>query len=93
LGDGNNRTISGDLSLQFGEHQQLTATSIASGSRSSDGSDEKNGMAGQVSYAYSSKRQTFITQFEHFDRDFQMDTAFYNRTGITSNWTYYALNL
>ena len=47
-------------------------------------------MAGQVSYAYSSKHQAFVTQFEHYDKDFQMDTAFYNRTGISTNWTYYS---
>ena len=92
LGEGHNRVVAGDLSLQFGEHQQLTAASIASGSRNSDGGDERKGMAGQVSYSYSSKRQIFITQFEHFDKDFRMDTAFYNRTGITSNWTYYSYN-
>jgi hypothetical protein len=84
--------IAGDISLQFGEHQQLTATGLASGSRNFDGSDERNGMAGQVYYSYSSKRQYFATQVEHYDKDFQMDTAFYNRTGITSNWTFYSYN-
>ena len=34
-----------------------------------------------------------MSQFEHYDKDFQMDTAFYNRTGITTNWTYYRYNL
>ncbi|MDM7996772.1 MAG: DUF5916 domain-containing protein [Acidobacteriota bacterium] len=90
LGDGHNHVIAGDISLQFGEHQQLSATSIASGTRNSDGSNDRRGMAGQLSYSYSSKRQYFGTQVEHFDQDFQMDTAFYNRTGITANWTYYA---
>ncbi len=87
---GYNRVMAGDLSLQFGEHQQLSATAIATGTRDFDGSNERKGMAGQVSYAYSSKRQTFATQFEHYDKDFQMDTAFYNRTGISNNWTYYS---
>jgi hypothetical protein len=92
LGNGHNRVIAGDISLQFGEHQQLTATALASGSRNFDGSNERKGMAGQVSYFYSSKRQDFATQIEHYDKDFQMDTAFYNRTGITSNWTFYSYN-
>jgi hypothetical protein len=47
-------------------------------------------MAGQVSYSYNSKSQTFATQAEHYDKDFQMDTAFYKRTGVTENWTYYS---
>jgi Domain of unknown function (DUF5916)/Carbohydrate family 9 binding domain-like len=92
LGNGHNRVIAGDISLQFGDHQQLTATTMASGSRNFDGSNERKGMAGQVFYSYSSKRQYFATQVEHYDKDFQMDTAFYNRTGITSNWTFYSYN-
>ena len=31
-------------------------------------------------------------QAEHYDRDFQMDTAFYNRTGFTSGLTYNEVN-
>jgi len=92
LADGNNRVAAGDVSLRIGAHQQVTATAIASKSRNSDGSGERSGMAGQVFYSYSSKRQFFASQLEHYDRDFQMDTAFYNRTGITTNWTYYSLN-
>jgi hypothetical protein len=93
LADGYNRVLAGDLSLQFGKHQQLSATAITTGTRDSDGSNERSGMAGQASYSYSSKRQILLTQFEHYDKDFQMDTAFYNRTGITANWTYYSYNL
>ena len=93
LSNGYNRVISGDLSLQFGEHQQVSVTTLASSTREFDGSDQRTGMAGQASYSYSSKRQVLATQFEHYDKDFQMDTAFYNRTGITTNWTYYSYNL
>ncbi len=92
LGDGFNRVVAGDLSLQFGAHQQLSATAIASGARNFDGTNERSGMAGQASYSYNTKRQTFATQFEHYDKDFQMDTAFYNRTGITTNWSFYSYN-
>ncbi len=87
---GYNRVVAGDLSLQFGERQQFTATAIASGAREFDGSNRRTGMAGQVYYQYSSKRQLFSTQIEHYDKDFQMDTAFYNRTGITQSGTYYS---
>ncbi len=92
LGDGHNRVLAGDISLRFGEHQQLTATAIATKSRDFDGYGNRNGMAGQVYYAYRTRRQTFASQIEHYDKDFKMDTAFYNRTGITTHWTYYALN-
>jgi hypothetical protein len=93
LGDsGHNRVLAGDLSLQFGEHHQFSATAISTYSRDFDGSNQRKGMGGQASYYYDTKRQVFGTQFEHYDKDFQMDTAFYNRTGITSNWTYYSYN-
>jgi hypothetical protein len=29
---------------------------------------------------------------EHYDKDFQMDTAFYNRTGITTGWSFAAFS-
>jgi hypothetical protein len=59
LGSGHNRVAAGDISLQFGKHQQLTATAITSVSRDSDGSNPRDGMAGQATYTYSSKQQIF----------------------------------
>jgi len=91
--NGYNRVIAGDFSLQFAGHHQISATAIGTGAREFDGSNKRTGMAGQVYYQYSSKRQYFASQVEHYDKDFQMDTAFYNRTGITQNWTYYSYNL
>ena len=38
----------------------------------------------QVSYSYETRRFQSGSQVEHYDRDFQMDTAFYNRTGFTA---------
>lgn len=94
LGDhGYNRVAAGDLSLKFGKNHSMNASAITTATREFDGSNKRNGMAGQVSYSYNSKRQLFLTQFEHYDKDFHMDTAFYRRTGITSNWTYYSYNL
>jgi hypothetical protein len=92
LASGYNRVVAGDISLRFKEHQEMSATAFTTVSRDPDGSNQRDGMAGQASYSYNSKRQVFITQFEHYDKDFQMDTAFYNRTGFTSDWTYYSYN-
>jgi hypothetical protein len=92
LGAGRNRALAADMSLQLGAHQQFRASAITTSTQDFDGRSSRKGMAGQVHYAYVSKRQTFSSQFEHYDKDFQMDTAFYNRTGITTNWTYYSLN-
>jgi hypothetical protein len=92
LASGYNRVVAGDISLRFKKHQEMSATAFTTVSRDPDGSNQRDGMAGQASYSYNSKRQVFITQFEHYDKDFQMDTAFYNRTGFTSDWTYYSYN-
>ena len=44
-------------------------------------------------YSYDSRRYGFATQIEHYDENFQMDTAFYNRTGTTGGWAYAGINL
>ncbi|MGI8786117.1 MAG: DUF5916 domain-containing protein [Acidobacteriota bacterium] len=94
--DGHNRVAAGDVLFRIGEHQQLSSTfmgsaTMGSATRSADGA-RRSGMAGQVYYAYSSKRYVFVSQAEHYDRDFQMDTAFYNRTGITTGWGFATVN-
>ncbi len=92
FGGGYNRVGAGDISLQIGDTQQLSATAIASFTRPLDGGPARRGMAGQVLYSYTGKRYEASAQMEHYDRDFQMDTAFYNRTGITGGWAYSGLN-
>ncbi len=88
-----NRVVAGDFSFQFKEHQQVSATAIGSETRAPGGAAGKKGAAAQVFYAYSDKRYEAGGQFEHYDRDFQMDTAFYNRTAITGGWAFAAINL
>ncbi|MCX6543899.1 MAG: DUF5916 domain-containing protein [Acidobacteria bacterium] len=90
---GNNRVAGGDMSLRIGSHQQINATVLRSSSTDPGaGASSRTGAMAQASYAYDSKRVGFATQVEHYDRDFQMDTAFYNRTGITGGWMYGGLN-
>jgi hypothetical protein len=64
---------------------------LRSTSRGLDGRTT-TGTATQWNYGSSSRRYDLYTQFEHYDRDFQMDTAFYNRTGFTSGWVFGALS-
>jgi hypothetical protein len=90
--EGHNRVVGADTSLRFGDHQ-VSTTFLATDTRSSDGLEDKSGVGGQASYVYETKRWLFINQTEHYDTDFQMDTAFYNQTGITSNWSFAALSL
>lgn len=92
LASGHNRVAGTDLTISRGSHQ-WTGTFLASQSRTPEGSETKSGLAGQVFYAYETKRWTVVNQAEHYDRDFQMDTAFLNQTGITSNWSFARLSL
>jgi hypothetical protein len=92
FGRGHNRVGGADLSLRFGKHG-VSATGLATASRSADGLLDTRGRGGQTSYFYESRRFSFVNQLEHYDRDFQMDTAFLNQTGITADWAYAALSL
>src|SRR5204863_1560585 len=55
-------------------------------------SDDTHGTASQLSYNYSTRRFEWFNQVEQYGRDFQMDTAFYNRTGFTSGWSFGEVN-
>jgi len=90
--DGRHNTVAGgDLSLRPSTTQGLSATFLAS--QTQDRTRDTSGNALQVKYEYETRRLTLATQVEHYDEDFQMDTAFYNRTGFTGAWMYAGLNL
>jgi hypothetical protein len=92
FGLGSNRVGGLDLSLRRGKHS-ASGTFIATTSRTPDGTTTTHGLGGQASYGYESRRLLFLNQIEHYDRDFQMDTAFLNQTGVTADWTFAALSL
>jgi hypothetical protein len=89
FGGGHNRVASTDVSLKLGNHF-TSGTFLASATRSADESQTKDGLAGQVFYAYETKPIVAVTQVEHYDTDFQMDTAFVNQTGVTQGWSFVA---
>jgi hypothetical protein len=89
FGSGHNRVAGTDLSLKLGNHF-TSATLLATATQSPDGLETTSGLAGQASYAYETKPFLFMTQAEHYDTDFQMDTAFVNQTGVTQGWSFLA---
>jgi hypothetical protein len=89
LASGHNRVAAADVSLKRGDHF-ASGTFLASATRSPDGIERKDGLAGQVTYVYETKPFLFVTQAEHYDADFQMDTAFLNQTGVTQAWSFVA---
>jgi hypothetical protein len=89
FGTGHNRVGGADVSLRKGHHG-ASATFLATTTEDPDGRSSKNGLGGQATYSFESKPILFITQMEHYDRGFQMDTAFINQVGITQGWTFVA---
>ena len=96
-----NFVMGGDLSVRPSTAQSVSATFLSS--RTTLDSDvgahfrapadaNTSGAAGQATYSYETRRFSSTTQFEHYDRGFQMDTAFYSRTGFTSAWSFAEVN-
>jgi len=81
----------GDISIRPSSPQQLTASFITTRT-GGDGVDETQGSEGHVAYSYETRRFESGWQVEHFDKDFQMDTAFYQRTGFTTAYTNESIN-
>lgn len=81
----------GDVSLRPADAHQFSATFLSSRTTGDEAADVSGNMA-QATYSYSTRRLVSENQVEHYDRDFAMDTAFYNRTGFTSVWSFSAVN-
>ncbi len=88
LGGEYNRVIGSDFCYKVAEHQEITTTVLRSDTLREDMDGAEQGMAAQATYSYSTDRINIMSQAEHFDRNFAMDTAFYNRTGFTNGWVF-----
>ena len=86
-----NRVVGGDVTIKPSAAQQLSATFLASQTGIGSEGDTK-GTAAQASYNYETRRFTGFGQFERYGREFQMDTAFYNRTGFTATTLFSGVN-
>jgi hypothetical protein len=86
-----NRVVGADASWKPTPTQGLSAMYLFSDT-DAPGDAVTNGSAAQLSYRYDTRRLLVATQVEHYDGDFQMDTAFYNRTGFTSTFLYSEMN-
>jgi hypothetical protein len=89
---GHNRVIGSDLAYRLSKNQRISAFVLGSQSRAPHAADSKAGGAGVVSYSYSTMPLGISGAVEHYDRDFQMDTSFVNRVGLTSGWTFIERN-
>ena len=91
LGDTFNRAVGSDFNLIIGKSHHVAGNFLYTASAPVPG-QRKSGMEGYLAYAYTTRRFTFNPRLEHYDKNFQMDTAFYNRTGITMASLYADVN-
>jgi uncharacterized protein DUF5916/cellulose/xylan binding protein with CBM9 domain len=89
---GYNRVVGADLALRVGAAQRISGFALTSTTRDPHAVESKAGVGAQFGYEYSTRKLVLIGFGEHYDRDFQMDTAFINRVGITSGWGYAEYN-
>ncbi len=81
-----NRVVGGDLSWKMTPTQRVTMFALESVSKGPADAASAAGVGTQVRYSYNTKEWTVSSHFEHYDRDFRMDTAFINRVGDTQGW-------
>ena len=86
-----NRVVGADISLKHGRNFRWNGHLIATESADAIGV-RSDGVGGQVSYSYDTRRFNISGQSEHYDPGFRMDTAFMNRVGVTRMWQYQAIN-
>jgi len=82
-----------DLSYKLTSTQQVTLFALGSMTRVSADRTSRTGFGGQARYTYETRRMVAQTHVEHYDRAFQMDTAFLNQVGITNGYQYLDYNL
>jgi hypothetical protein len=92
FGDGRNLVVGGDASYRRGNHL-LSAYALQTITRASSGTAESSGAGAALGYNYADRRVELMAVGEHFDKGFQMETAFYKRTGITMGHLMGALKL
>ncbi len=89
-GERENRVVGSDVSWKPTPSQRLTSTYLYSQTRL--GSEATDGGAATTTYTYDTRRFFASAVAEHYDAGFQMDTAFYNRTGFTSAFVFSEVN-
>jgi hypothetical protein len=85
---GFNRVVGADITKRLSSTQRVSGFALASSSRDPHAPDSRSGVGAQAGYEYSTRKLVVLGFGEHYDRDFQMDTSFINRVGITSAWGY-----
>ena len=88
-----NHVVGADLSLLFKTNHSLKFNYLYSSSADSNTQDKTRGQAVTALYNYTTRPFNFGVRIEEYDDDFQMDSAFYQRTGFYKFRMYTNYNL
>ena len=83
-----NQVIAADTHLRLWGRHSLAMTGLFSFSHDGVGGTDRRGTAASLLYQYGQKPLDLFGMLEFMDRDFKMESAFYQRTGITKLTTY-----
>ena len=83
-----NRVIGADLKWRLTPTQRIEGFALLSRSHTVEGDRARSGGGAQVCYSFETDKWLVFGSAEHYDRDFEMATAFINRVGITGGWTF-----
>lgn len=82
--DSSNRVAGLDMNLRFGENHNFMGNYLYSFTDDPKNNVDTDGGALTLVYQYATKTFGIWGAFEEFSKGFQMDSAFYNRTGFTN---------
>jgi hypothetical protein len=81
---GYNRVIGTDMNLRLGDgNHWIRSNLLSSYSKDENTSAKSNGVAANLAYNYKAHFVEFSTDYEYIDSDFDMATAFIQRTGLS----------
>jgi hypothetical protein len=88
-----NQVIGGDMQFHLSGPHNFLFSFLNSYTKNSAGTDVLSGNILTTRYSYESKSFAAYGILDHFSKNFQMDTAFYNRSGFTKETVYIGPNL
>ena len=87
-----NHVVGSDAQFRFLENHQTTFSFLRSRSEE-PGSAVRNGNSVHWTYQYGNRTFGAAAAFEHYDRDFEMASAFLQRTGVDNGWIWLSPNI
>jgi len=88
MGDYHNRVVALDSNYRFGKYHTIKASFMYTDTNDPEEEDSYSGNAYTARYSYSTKKFFGMLSLDKFESNFQMDTAYYQRTGISSAFLY-----